>query len=195
MDPINILVGLNLIASFTGNLGGSKAGFKSKLTEVKERPKSFLQKWPPNLSAAALVLVVLGIFQIGTFQDGDNATLLIIRLIGFAMFIIFSWLQIFVYKSLGESYTQDVAVLKKHKLKTDGYYKSIRHPQYLTQILSDLGAGIALLSYLVVPMVLLIELPLFIMRARMEEKLLLKHLPEEYSEYRKRSGFIIPFIG
>jgi protein-S-isoprenylcysteine O-methyltransferase Ste14 len=58
-----------------------------------------------------------------------------------------------------------------------------------------LGAGLALLSYLVVPVVILIELPLFIMRAALEDKLLKKHFGDEYSTYKKRSGFMIPFVG
>ncbi|MHB9040989.1 MAG: methyltransferase family protein [Melioribacteraceae bacterium] len=85
--------------------------------------------------------------------------------------------------------------MKDHKLITGGIYKFIRHPQYLSQLLSDLGAGLALLSYIVVPVVVLIEIPLFIMRAVLEDKLLQKHFGEEYSAYKKRSGFIIPFVG
>ena len=42
MDPINIIVGLNIIASFGANLTGAKKGLKSTVTPVKERPKTYL---------------------------------------------------------------------------------------------------------------------------------------------------------
>lgn len=69
------------------------------------------------------------------------------------------------FKSLGEFYAQDILIFKNHNLITNGFYKYIRHPQYLSQILSDLGVGIAIMGYLIIPMVFLIELPLFILRA------------------------------
>ena len=96
---------------------------------------------------------------------------------------------------MGENYSQEVVVTKKQALVTKGPYKTMRHPQYIFQLLSDIGAGIALMSYLVVPVVLLVQLPLFIMRAALEEKLLIKRFGDEYKNYKKRTGFIIPFIG
>jgi protein-S-isoprenylcysteine O-methyltransferase Ste14 len=58
----------------------------------------------------------------------------------------------------------------------------------------DLGAAVALLSYTVLP-VAIIEIPFLIMRAAMEEKLLVKYFRDEFTAYKKKSGFIIPFIG
>ena len=51
------------------------------------------------------------------------------------------------------------------------------------------------MSFIVVPAVILIELPLFIMRAKKEDELLQKHFGDEFTAYKKRSGFFIPFIG
>ena len=86
-------------------------------------------------------------------------------------------------------------ILKGHKLKTEGWYRSVRHPQYLFQLIADIGAGLALASWLVIPVVLLAELPALVMRARLEEKILQNHFGSEYTAYRKKSGFFIPFIG
>jgi protein-S-isoprenylcysteine O-methyltransferase Ste14 len=104
-------------------------------------------------------------------------------------------LQVWSYKTLGKNYSQEVIISKKQELVTDGPFKIIRHPQYISQLLSDIGAGVALASYLVLPIVILILIPLFILRAILEEKLLLKRFSEEYKEYKKKTGFIIPFIG
>lgn len=193
MDPINLITAIILFVSITANWGGAKKGLKTSITKVIEKPDTFLQRLPPNISALILILIIIGIFGIGTLQLEDKNN--VIRFIGAGLFALFSWLQVTAYRSLGNSYAPDIVIIKDHKLHTTGVYRLIRHPQYLGQILSDLGAGLALLSYLVVPLVLFVELPLFLMRASAEEKILAKHFKEDYSAYKKKSGFILPFIG
>jgi protein-S-isoprenylcysteine O-methyltransferase Ste14 len=191
MDPINIIAGINLVATFGANLTGAKKSFKSTVGASKEKPKTYLQKFPLLLATLTLVGLIIGIFQIGTLDyTAKNMTL---RLIGLIIYIIFSWLQIWSYRTLGESYSQEIVILKNHKLVTKGPFKLIRHPQYLSQILMDLGAGIATLSYIVIPLAV-IQIPFVIMRANLEERLLSKHI-KEFAEYKSKSGFMIPFIG
>ena len=194
-NAINILLAINLLVSMSANYSGAKKGLKTSITKVVERPVSFLQKFPPNVAALVLIFTLISIFNLGTFTEEYGSELFGVRILGLVMFVVFSWVQVLAYKSLGSSYAQDVVVMKEHKLITTGIYKFIRHPQYLSQLLSDLGAGLALLSYLVVPVVILVEIPLFIMRAAMEDKLLKKHFSNEFPAYKKRSGFMIPFIG
>ena len=195
MDAINILVGINLFVTMTSQISAAKTGIKTSLSKVAKKPKTYLQKLPPNISAVLTLLIVLGIFSIGILQPEDFESYFNIRVIGLVIFVIFSWLQIKAFKTLGNSYSQEIVILKEHELHTSGLYKTMRHPQYLFQILSDLGAGLALMSYLVVPLVVLVELPLFIMRASAEEKMLTQHFGDEYIEYKKKSGFILPYIG
>ncbi|MCU7491504.1 MAG: methyltransferase family protein [Bacteroidota bacterium] len=195
MDPINILLGLNLIATLGANMGGAKKGFRSAITVVKERPKTFLQNLPPNVSLIVLVFTIVSIFQIGTLSYGKYPTLNSLRLFGLFFNVAFSWFQVWAYKSMGESYSQDILITKNHELVTKGPFKVVRHPQYLGQILTDLGAALALLSYIVLPLVLFLEVPLLILRAREEDRLLAKHFKEKYDDYRKKTGFLLPFIG
>ncbi|MCX6175307.1 MAG: isoprenylcysteine carboxylmethyltransferase family protein [Ignavibacteriales bacterium] len=194
-NAINILVALNLFVSMSANYSGAKKGLKTSITKVVERPATFLQKVPPNIAALVLILTILSIFKIGSLTDSFEIQFENIRIAGLIMFLIFSWLQVWTYKSLGKDYAQDIVILKEHQLHTTGIYKFIRHPQYISQILSDLGAGLALLSFTIVPIVILFELPLFIMRASVEDKLLQKYFGEKFAAYKKQSGFIIPFIG
>lgn len=194
-NAINILVAINLLVSMSANFSGARKGLKISITKVVERPVTFLQAFPPNVAALVLVLTIISISNLGTLTAEYESKFFTVRIVGLIMFVVFSWLQVVAYKSLKNSYAQEVVIMKDHKLITNGIYKFIRHPQYLSQLLSDLGVGLALLSYIVVPVVVLIELPLFIMRAVLEDKLLQKYFGEEYSAYKKRSGFIIPFVG
>ncbi len=192
MDPINILAGLNVIATFGAHYSGAKKGFRSAVGAAKEKPKSFLQTVPVYLSTLSLVAIILGVFKIGTLEYLPNYEM--IRIIGLIVFIVFSWIQVLSIKTLGENYSQEIMILKNHKLVTNGIFRIIRHPQYLSQVLMDLGAAVALLSYVVFPLAI-IEIPFLIMRASLEEKMLAKYFKDDFKTYKKKSGFFIPFIG
>ena len=192
MDPINIIILLNVVATFGANVTGAKRGLKSSVSEIKEKPKTFLQKFPPFISAISLIALVLAVFQLGTLDYSDGYSLS--RYIGLVVYLIFSWVQVWSFKTLGDNYSQDILIKKKHELVTKGPFKMIRHPQYMCQILLDLGAAAATLGY-VVGLLALIEIPIYIMRASVEDKLLAKHFAERFSEYKKKSGFMFPFIG
>lgn len=194
MDPINIIIGLNIIATFGANLTGAKKGLKSTVTPVKERPKTYLQKFPLVLATLTLVALIFAVFQIGILNYSDNSQFSSLRFIGLAVYLCFSWIQIWSYKSLGESYSQEVVVFKDHKLANKGPFKIIRHPQYLSQILVDFGGAAATLSYVLLPLAV-VQIPILIIRASFEEKLLKKHFKEEFVHYKKNRGFMIPFIG
>jgi protein-S-isoprenylcysteine O-methyltransferase Ste14 len=192
MDPINIIILLNVIGTFGANVTGAKRGLKSTVSEIREKPKTFLQKFPPVLSMLSLVALVLAVFQIGTFDYTKEYDL--IRYIGLVIYLVFSWIQVWSFKSLGDNYSQDIMIKKKHELVTKGPFKLIRHPQYICQILLDLGATAATLGY-IIGLLALIEIPIYIMRASVEDKLLSKYFAEKFSDYKKKSGFMIPFIG
>lgn len=194
MDPINIIIGLNIIATFGANLTGAKKGLKSTVTPVKERPKTYLQKLPLIMATITLVVLILSLFQIGTLNYAQNIHLNNFRIAGLIVYLCFSWIQIWAYKSLGESYSQDMVIFKDHKLVHKGPFRFIRHPQYLSQILVDLGGGFATLSYILIPLAI-IQIPILLLRASFEEKLLHKHFKDEFEQYKKSRGFMIPFIG
>jgi protein-S-isoprenylcysteine O-methyltransferase Ste14 len=192
MDPINIIVGLNIIATFGANLGGAKKGIKDKVGVFKDKPKTYLQTLPLVLSTINLIVLIISVFQVGTMEyNSENQ---IYRIIGLAFYIIFSWVQIWSFKTLGDNYSQDIAIKKEHTLVTSGPFKIIRHPQYLSQILMDLGGAAATLSLILAPLAL-VQIPFLFMRASLEDGLLEKHFGEKFRSYKKKSGQFLPFIG
>ncbi len=192
MDPINIIIGLNIIATFGANVGAAKKGIKDKVGVFKEKPKTYLQTLPLILSTLALVVLIVSLFQAGTFEyKTENQT---IRIVGLVFYIIFSWVQIWATKTLGDNFSQDIAIKKNHQLVTSGPFKLIRHPQYLSQFLMDIGAAAATLSFVLAPLAI-IQLPFLIFRASLEDKLLEKSFGDMFRTYKKKTGMLIPFIG
>lgn len=192
MDPINIFIGLNLIATFGANIGAAKKGVKDKIGVYKDKPKTYLQTLPLYTSMITLAVLTVSLFQIGTLTYKPEYQT--IRIIGFLVYLTFSWVQIWATRTLADNYSQEIAIKKDHKLITSGPFKFVRHPQYLSQVLVDFGGAVATLSYILAPLAL-IQIPIMFLRAFFEDKLLEKHFGENFRSYKKKSGLIIPFIG
>ncbi len=93
---------------------------------------------------------------------------------------------------MGDFYSTDVILYRNQNLNRVGYYRFIRHPQYLFQLLTNILAGLILLNVFVLLTSLFLELPLLIMRAKLEDKILLQKFGNEAVEYQKTSSFLIP---
>jgi protein-S-isoprenylcysteine O-methyltransferase Ste14 len=192
MDPINIIVALNIIATFGANVTTAKKGFRSVITSYKEKPKTWLQNIPVYFTVVTLVVLILGVFRLGVIEYKPEYFTL--RFAGLIFYIVFTWVQIWAFKSLGEFYSQEILIYKNHELVMKGPYRILRHPQYLAQMLVDIGGGLAVMGYLLLP-IAIIEIPFLIMRARLEEKLLEKNFKDSFAEYKKKTGFLFPFFG
>lgn len=190
MDLISKAVLIIVFASGIGNFSQARKNLKGSMLRAKERPKTFLQKVPLNLSALITVLIILGTF--GFFEIEQLKNLIPLRLAGLALYALASWMQVYSFRCLGKCYSQEIVIFKNHRLIKSGIYGHIRHPQYLAQILCDLGAAIALVNYVVLPLALLAEAPLFIMRAKCEEKLLNAEFKSEFAKYKEETGFFYP---
>ncbi len=95
--------------------------------------------------------------------------------------------------TLRRSYSSTLVIRENHQLIQHGIYKHVRHPLYFGTILVFLAIPLCLASlYGFATMVLVI--PLFLNRIRMEEELLTEEFGEEYERYRKTSRKLIPYL-
>lgn len=183
---INLIIIINIVLTFSANVPLAGETFKKKLQPVLTKPKSYLQTLPKFVSASIFIFTILGLFEIGKIEmnlKGSEIT----RLICGLLYVVFSWIQIYSAKNLGQFYTQDIVIFKNHQLVNKGFYKLIRHPFYLSQMLQDFFVGIALSNILILILTLLFEIPLYILRTNLEEKILEKNIPD-YSDYKKKVG-------
>jgi len=139
---------------------------------------AFAGAWPP---------VIFGFGRL--FLLGDWLTW-----VGVAIMIGAVIFRRYVIFYLGKFFTATVQIRQDHQLIKTGPYRYIRHPSYLGILLLVIGDGIALGNW--ISLVLCIALPLtgIIRRISVEEKELYQHFGEQYSEYRKITWRMIPYI-
>ncbi len=80
------------------------------------------------------------------------------------------------------------------KLITHGPYRLVRHPVYLAMIGMCLGVAFGLRSCLGIAASIMVFLPSAIWRATLEEAALSRKFGDEWSAYRKRTRFLLPFL-
>jgi protein-S-isoprenylcysteine O-methyltransferase Ste14 len=129
------------------------------------------------------VLLPHPVFAGHSFEYGSAAILIS----GMAL----RWFSIFF---LGKEFNVNVAIIEGHRLVTSGPYQLIRHPSFAGLLLISLGLGIH--SNHIVGM-LALSLPVFWAirnRISIEEKAMEAFFGVEYTEYRKRTRKLIPFV-
>ena len=137
-------------------------------------------------NAVAYYLAMTTYYPIG---DG-----LIVGYAGLTIIYAGIFLRMIVVRSLGRYFTVDVTIREGHKLKTDGFYKYLRHPSYFASLLSFVGFGISLNNWISLILVTVAIATVFIIRINVEEKVLIEQFGEEYLEYKKRVKGLIPFV-
>jgi protein-S-isoprenylcysteine O-methyltransferase Ste14 len=94
---------------------------------------------------------------------------------------------------LAGNWSSEVAFRQGHELIQTGPYRLVRHPIYTGLLLMCLGLAVAWgqlhcwLGFAIMFGGLWIKL-------KMEEALMLRHFPNDYPDYRKRTKALIPFV-
>jgi len=117
-----------------------------------------------------------------------------VRYFGLSLIIIGMIFRFIIISNLGKFFTVDVTIKDNHKLKTDGFYKYVRHPSYFASLISFVGFGVTLNNWISLALVFSLTLFAFLFRIRIEEKALLEHFGSEYVDYKKRTKTIIPLL-
>ena len=99
-----------------------------------------------------------------------------------------------VISTLGKFFTVNVRIHQQHELKTDGFYRRVRHPSYSFLLLTFVGFCIILNHWLAALAVMLPVILAFHRRIVLEETVLLTHFGKDYKNYQSRTTKLIPWI-
>jgi protein-S-isoprenylcysteine O-methyltransferase Ste14 len=108
-------------------------------------------------------------------------------IIGIASLPMMYWL----FKSIGRNITQTVKTRKEHELVTNGPYRWVRHPLYSVGTIFFLSFALIASNWFIA-LVMLLALIMILVRLPKEEENLIKRFGNEYREYMKRTGRLIP---
>jgi len=95
---------------------------------------------------------------------------------------------------LGHRFSIFVAVQSDHRLKTNGFYRFVRHPSYLGALLAMAGWALVFRSIIGLLLTAAMFVPI-IARIRAEEDFLVRQFGEQYRCYQQRTRWrLLPFI-
>jgi protein-S-isoprenylcysteine O-methyltransferase Ste14 len=109
----------------------------------------------------------------------------------FGLAILLLWRS---HADLGRNWTPTLGIRDKHRLVTDGVYKHIRHPMYASHLLWAIAQVLMLHNWIAGYSFLVVILPQYLLRVKNEEYMMLEQFGEDYREYMKRTGRIIPLL-
>jgi protein-S-isoprenylcysteine O-methyltransferase Ste14 len=115
------------------------------------------------------------------------------RVIGVVVCVFGLYLTIWARQTLAGNWSSDVTFKQGHELVKTGPYWFVRHPIYTGLLVMCLGSAIDIgrlrcfLGLVVVGIGFCIKL-------QQEERLLLRHFPDEYPNYQKRVKALVPFV-
>jgi protein-S-isoprenylcysteine O-methyltransferase Ste14 len=95
--------------------------------------------------------------------------------------------------TLAGNWSSDVTFKQDHELIKTGPYRFVRHPIYTGLLIMSLGTALdfsKLHCWLALPLMT----AAFWIKLRQEERLMLRHFPDDYPAYQKQAKALVPFI-
>jgi protein-S-isoprenylcysteine O-methyltransferase Ste14 len=114
--------------------------------------------------------------------------------LGILIIIVGLMSRIISIRTLKQYFTYSVTKAENHELIEKGFYKFIRHPGYLGQLIIFTGISISLSNWLSIIIMFSSTFIGYMNRIRVEEKFMIEQLGDKYSDYQKRTKKLIPKI-
>ena len=98
------------------------------------------------------------------------------------------------HADLGLNWSPSLEIRTEHKLITNGIFGYIRHPMYTSQWIWVIAQPLLLQNWIAGFLNLLVFIAFYTLRVRAEEKMMLDTFGDEYREYMKKTGAVLPKI-
>jgi protein-S-isoprenylcysteine O-methyltransferase Ste14 len=102
------------------------------------------------------------------------------------------WLFWRSHSDLGLNWSAFLEMRQDHQLIRQGVYRSIRHPMYVSIFLFGVAQALLLQNWFAGLSGLVTFVPLYIVRTPREERMMREWFGEEYQDYMRQTGRIIP---
>jgi protein-S-isoprenylcysteine O-methyltransferase Ste14 len=111
---------------------------------------------------------------------------------GVAVLVLGDWVFWKSHRDLGGNWSPTLEIREQHTLVTEGIYRRVRHPMYLSLWLLVLAQAMILPNYVAGFSGLLPFGILYFLRVRNEEAMMVEHFGAQYEQYMKRTGRLFP---
>ena len=104
------------------------------------------------------------------------------------------WLRLWSIRTLGRFFTASVTVMENQPVIRDGPYRLLRHPSYSGAVSMSLGIAAMHGSALGLVATLVLALPAYLYRVRIEERAMIAKLGAAYREYAASTWRLVPYV-
>jgi len=126
-------------------------------------------------------------------RDSFHGLVTFLKPFGFVVFVIGMFFFTFSVLFLKEAFHGNVRPVTE-KLIREGPYRWIRHPLYLSMIISIIGLVVGMRSLWGLTIAFIMFFPFTILRAKLEEAALHDKFGKEWEEYIEQTNFLLPLI-
>jgi len=117
-----------------------------------------------------------------------------LRIVGIVISIISLFYFRWIHKTLGESWSPTLEIIKGHQLIQIGVYKRIRHPMYSQMLIWAIAQCLIISNYITGFSGLIVWVVFYFIRVPKEEKMMTDYFGEEYIKYKRQTRSILPNI-
>ena len=185
--PVSYLIGL-IVGSFI------RAWYLRRYKQDRKaifREEGFVVGALASLWGVAILLPLLHIFTRWlSFADFDLPAWA--GWIGVATFAVALWMLWRSHADLGRNWRVTTELREGHTLVTSGVFRHIRHPMYSAHWLWGIAQALLIHNWISGLASLVILFPMYLLRVKCEEDMMLEKFGEEYLTYMNRTGRIVP---
>ena len=182
-----------LLASIVMVVIRAPHGQRSRKVPVLKRRKGRLEFVLLTIAWIAFFLPLIWIVP-GVFDFADYPLEPIPLVTGSVLLALGLWLFQRSHADLGANWSLSLEVRENHQLVTNGVYRWIRHPMYLSLLIYGVGQALVVPNWFAGPSYGAAMLLIFAFRLVPEERMMLEHFGKAYEDYRARTKRLFPGI-
>jgi len=172
------LLGTSALATMAG---------RSRVGEPADRGTKRLLVWSAVIGLTVCIVIAI---NVPSLRFGANTWTTLVLGIGIAWLGVL--LRVWAVWSLGRFFQRDVMIQKDHVVWRGGPYRLLRHPAYAGTLISYLGFGLAIGSWVGAFVWVALVAAGYVPRIRVEEAELTRALGDSYRDYARSTARLVP---
>ena len=172
------VLGTSVLATMAGRSRGG---------ESADRGTKRLLVWSAVIGLTACIVIAI---NVSSLRFGANTWTTLV--LGIAIAWLGVLLRVWAVRSLGRFFQRDVMIQKDHVVWRGGPYRLLRHPAYAGTLISYLGFGLAIGSWVGALVWVAIVAAGYVPRIRVEEAELTRALGDSYRDYARTTARLVP---